>query len=206
MRLTTMTQVTVDGVMQGNGHATPEELASGFTRDGWALGAFADDTGEMITATYQRADAFLFGRRTYEMFAETWGTRPEMRAHPIGVALNGAHKYVASNSLEQPSWGPVTLLSGDVTTAIKELKESSSGEIQVHGSATLIRSLLAADLVDELTLLVVPVLLGQGMRLFPDEGPAAALEVISSHTDAEGVGVHVYRPAGEPELHPARPT
>ncbi|WP_103566035.1 dihydrofolate reductase family protein [Actinomadura rubteroloni] len=206
MRLTTMTQVTVDGVMQGNGHATPEELASGFTRDGWALGAFADDTGEMITETYQRADAFLFGRRTYEMFAETWGTRPEMQAHPIGVALNGAQKYVASNSLKQPSWGPVTLLAGDATTAIKELKESSPGEIQVHGSATLIRSLLAADLVDELTLLVVPVLLGQGMRLFPDDGPAAALEVISSHTDARGVGVHVYRPTGQPEFHPARPT
>ncbi|MEU9022046.1 dihydrofolate reductase family protein [Actinomadura sp. NPDC048394] len=206
MRLTTMTQITVDGVMQGNGHATPEELESGFTRDGWALGAFADDTGEMITATYQRADAFLFGRRTYEMFAETWGARPGMQAHPIGVALNQSQKYVASNSLQQPSWGPVTLLSGDATAAIKELKESSSGEIQVHGSASLIRSLLAAGLIDELTLLVVPVLLGQGMRLFPDVGPAAALEVISSHTDAKGVGVHVYRPAGEPEFHPARPT
>jgi dihydrofolate reductase len=181
-------------------------LASGFTRDGWAVGAFADDTGEMITRTYQRADAFLFGRRTYEMFAETWGTRPEMQAHPIGVALNGAAKYVASNSLEQPSWGPVTLLSGDATAAIRELKESSSGEIQVHGSATLIRSLLAAGLVDELALLVVPVLLGQGMRLFPDDGPAAALEVISSYTDARGAGVHVYRPAGQPEFHPARPT
>ncbi|GAA4386430.1 hypothetical protein GCM10023088_57380 [Actinomadura verrucosospora] len=121
-----MTQITVDGVMQGNGHATPEELASGFNRDGWALGAFADDTGEMITGT--------------------WGTRPEMQAHPIGVALNGAQKYVASNSLERPSWGPVTLLSGDATAAIRELKESSSGEIQVHGSAKLIRSLLAAGL------------------------------------------------------------
>ncbi|MFG6196897.1 dihydrofolate reductase family protein [Nonomuraea sp. JJY05] len=98
------------------------------------------------------------------------------------------------------------MLSGDATAAIRELKESSSGEIQVHGSATLIRSLLAAGLVDELTLLVVPVLLGQGMRLFPDDGPAAALEVISSCTDARGVGVHVYRPAGQPEFHPARPT
>lgn len=103
----------------GNGHATPEELEGGFTRDGWALGAFADDTGEMITETYQRADAFLFGRRTYEMFAETWGTRPEMRSHPIGVALNQAQKYVASSTLERPSWGPVTLLSGDPIWAIR---------------------------------------------------------------------------------------
>ena len=205
MRLTTMTQITVDGVMQGNGHATPEELESGFTRDGWALGVFADDTVEMITETYQRADAFLFGRRTYEMFADTWGTRPEMRSHPIGVALNGAHKYVVSSALERPAWGPATLLAGDPIPAIRELKRSSAGEIQVHGSATLVRSLFAAGLIDEMTLLVVPVVLGQGMRLFPDHGPDAALEVVRSHTDAKGVGVHVYRPAGIPEYHPARP-
>lgn len=74
MKLTTMTQITVDGVMQGNGHATPDELEAGFTRDGWAMGVFADDTGEFITETYQRAEAFLFGRRTYEMFQQTWGT------------------------------------------------------------------------------------------------------------------------------------
>jgi dihydrofolate reductase len=205
MKLTTMTQITVDGVMQGNGHATPEELEGGFTRDGWALGVFADDTGEMITETYQRADAFLFGRRTYEMFAETWGTRPEMRSHPIGVALNETQKYVASSTLERPAWGPVTLLSGDPVAAIREVKTSSSGEMQVHGSATLIRALFAAGLIDEMILLVVPVVLGQGMRLFPSDGPDATLEVIRSHTDAKGVGVHVYRPAGIPEYHPARP-
>jgi dihydrofolate reductase len=205
MKLTTMTQVTVDGVMQGNGHASPEELASGFTRDGWALGAFADDTGEMITEAYQRADAFSFGRRTYEMFAETWGTRPEMRQHPIGVALNRVQKYVVSDSLDRPDWGPVDLLSGDPIAAISELKEASLGEMQVHGSATLIRALLVAGLIDEMTLLVVPVVLGQGKRLFPDDGPDAALEVIRSHTDARGVGVHVYRPAGTPEYYPARP-
>jgi len=205
MRLTTMTQITVDGVMQGNGHATPEELASGFTRDGWALGAFADDTGDMITETYQQADAFLFGRRTYHMFAETWGTRPEMRSHPIGVALNRTQKYVVSNNLQRPAWGPVELLSADPMKAISELKKSNAAEIQVHGSATLIRSLLAAGLVDEMTLLVVPVVLGQGMRLFPHAGPDYALEVLRSHTDAKGVGVQVYRPAGTPEYHPARP-
>ena len=75
----------------------------------------------------------------------------------------------------------------------------------MHGSATLVRSLFAAGLIDEMTLLVVPVVLGQGMRLFPDDGPDAALEVVRSHTDAKGVGVHVYRPAGIPEYHPARP-
>ena len=205
MKLTTMTQITVDGVIQGNGHATPEELASGFTRDGWAIGVFADDTGELITETYQRADGFLFGRRTYAMFAETWGTRPEMQSHPIGVALNGTQKYVVSNSLERPDWGPVELLSGDPIAAITELKKASSGEIQVHGSATLFRSLFAAGLIDEMILLVVPVVLGQGMRLFPHDGPDAALEVVHSHTDAKGVGVHVYRPAGAPQYHPARP-
>lgn len=107
VRPTAMTQITVDGVMQGNGHATPEEPASGFTRDGWALGAFADDTGEMITRTYQRADAFLFGRRTYEMFAETWGARPKMQAHPSGSRSTGrrstSHRTVSRSRRGDPS-------------------------------------------------------------------------------------------------------
>src|SRR5215210_5147463 len=111
MRLTTMTQVTVDGVMQGNGHATDEERSSGFERGGWAVGAFGDETGTFITETYLRADAFLFGRRTYEMFAETWGTVEQMRTHPIGAALNSAPKYVASTSLTDPQWQPTTVLS-----------------------------------------------------------------------------------------------
>lgn len=205
MKLTTMTQITVDGVMQGNGHATPDELASGFSRDGWALGAFADDTGQFITETYQRAEAFLFGRRTYEIFQQTWGTNPQMRTHPIGVALNAAPKYVVSNSISEPNWSPSTLLSGDITSAIQALKSTPGGELQVHGSGVLIRWLLANDLIDELTLLTVPVILGQGTRLFPENGLDISLKVVESHTDDEGAIVQVYRPAGRPEYHPARP-
>ena len=205
MKLTTMTQITVDGVMQGNGHATPDELEAGFTRDGWAMGVFADDTGEFITETYQRAEAFLFGRRTYEMFQQTWGTNQQMREHPIGVALNKAPKYVVSNTLSDPSWANTTLLSGDITAAVLKLKASPGGELQVHGSGGLIRWLLANDLIDELTLLTVPVILGQGTRLFPEAGLDVALDLIGSRSDAKGVTVQVYRPAGRPEYHPVRP-
>lgn len=206
MKLTTMTQVTVDGVMQGNGHATADELASGFTRDGWAMGVFADDTGDSITAAYQRAGAFLFGRRTYEMFQQTWGTNPQMREHPIGVALNSASKFVASHTIREPTWGDTTLLSGDITAAIRDLKSSPGGELQVHGSGTLIRWLLANELVDELILLTVPVIVGQGTRLFPENGPDIALDLdlIESHIDAKGVIVQVYRPTGRPKYRPNR--
>src|SRR5215469_12641980 len=96
MRLTTMTQVTVDGVMQGNGGASDDDRRNGFERGGWATGAGDDQTRALITQTYQRAEAFLFGRRTYELFAGSWGSVEQMRAHPIGVALNEAPKYVAS--------------------------------------------------------------------------------------------------------------
>ncbi|RNM16943.1 dihydrofolate reductase family protein [Nocardioides pocheonensis] len=202
MRLTTMTQVTVDGVMQGNGHATEEERRGGFDRAGWAMGRFDDETSTLITETYQRADAFLFGRRTYEMFAETWGRREEMRGHPIGVALNSTPKYVASTTLTDPQWADTTVLGADLAAAIRDLKATASGELQVHGSGGLIRWLLAHDLVDELTLLVVPVILGQGVRLFPDAGPDVALELVSSHADSKGVSVQVYRPAGRPTYAP----
>jgi len=205
VKLITMTQITVDGVMQGNGHATPEELRSGFIRDGWAMGAFGDDTGQFITETYQRAAAFLFGRRTYEMFHETWGTNPQMRAHPIGVALDKAPKYVVSNSISEPSWSPTTVLSGDITAAIHTLKDTAGGELQVHGSGALIRWLLANDLIDELVLLTVPVILGQGARLFPENGLDVALEVVDAHVDDRGVLVQIYRSAGRPEYHPVRP-
>jgi dihydrofolate reductase len=202
MKLTVMTQVTVDGVMQGNGHATEEERRNGFERAGWAMGRFADDTADFITRTYQSADAFLFGRRTYEMFAETWGEIEDMRSHPIGVALNNAPKYVASTTLTDPPWAGTTILSTDLVAAITELRATPSGELQVHGSGALIRWLLENDLVDEITLLVVPVILGQGVRLFPDDGPDISVELVSARPDAKGVVIQVYRPNGRPQYSP----
>jgi dihydrofolate reductase len=198
MKLTTMTQVTLDGVVQGNGHASDEDRRNGFDRGGWAKGAGDNQTRTLITQTYQRADAFLFGRRTYELFAGSWGAIEEMRAHPIGVALNKTPKYVASNTLTEPRWADTTVLSGDLAAAIGRLKAKPGGELQVHGSGTLIRWLLGNDLVDEITLLIVPVVLGQGTRLFPATGPDMALDLAGSRADTKGVTIQVYRPAGRP--------
>jgi dihydrofolate reductase len=199
MKLTTMTQVTIDGVVQGNGGASDEDRRNGFERGGWARGAGDNETRTFITQTYQRADAFLFGRRTYELFAGSWGAIEELRAHPVGVALNETPKYVASTTLTAPRWEDTTVLSGDLAAAIGELKAKPAGELQVHGSGTLIRWLLANDLVDEMTLLVVPVVVGQGTRLFPGTGPDLALELVESRVDSKGVTIQVFRPAGRPQ-------
>ena len=205
MKLTTMTQVTVDGVMQGNGGASDEDRRSGFVRGGWALGMGDGETMTLINDTYRRADAFLFGRRTYELFAGYWGADERARAaaedpgsHPITEALNTKPKYLASTTLTEPRWANTTHLSGDLATAIGELKAQPGGELQVHGSGVLIRWLLEHDLVDEMTLLTVPVVLGQGARLFADAGPDIALDLIDSRADSKGVTIQVYRPAGRP--------
>ena len=126
-----------------------------------------------------------------------------MRDHPIGVALNEKPKYVASTTLRDPQWADTTLLSGDVAAAVGELKSKPGGELQVHGSGALIRSLLDNELVDEMTLLVVPVVLGQGARLFPEDGPDIALDLVDSRVDSKGVAIQVYRPGGRPHYAPA---
>jgi dihydrofolate reductase len=198
MKLMIMTQITVDGVVQGNGGASDEDRRNGFERGGWAKGAGDDETRALITRTYQRADAFLFGRRTYDLFAGSWGAIQEMRAHPIGVALNETPKYVASATLTEPRWADTTVLSSDLAVAIGELKAKSAGELQVHGSGTLVRWLLENNLVDEMTLLIIPVVLGQGTRLFPGTGPDMALDLVESRADSKGVTIQVYRPAGRP--------
>ncbi|MFH5230410.1 dihydrofolate reductase family protein [Antrihabitans spumae] len=194
-----MTQITVDGVVQGNGGTSDEDRRNGFVRGGWALGAGDDETRAFLAQTYQRADAFLFGRRTYELFAGGWGTIDELRAHPIGVALNETPKYVASTTLTAPRWEGTTVLADDLATAIAELKAKPGGELQVHGSGALIRWLLENDLVDAMTLLVVPVVLGQGTRLFPDSGPDIALDLIDSRVDSKGLMTQVYRLGGRPQ-------
>jgi dihydrofolate reductase len=114
------------------------------------------------------------------------------------VALNKTPKYVASTTLTEPRWADTTVLSGDLTAAIGQLKAKPGGELQVHGSGTLIRWLLDNDLVDEITLLIVPVVLGQGTRLFPATGPDMALDLAGSRADTKGVTIQVYRPAGRP--------
>jgi dihydrofolate reductase len=207
MKLTTMTQVTIDGVMQGNGGASDEDRRNGFERGGWALGRGDNETVTFINEAYQRADAFLFGRRTYELFAGSWGSLTERDVpgwEPVMRALNARPKYVASTTLADPAWSGTTVLSDDLASAIADLKAKPGGELQVHGSGTLTRWLLANDLVDEMTLIVVPVVLGQGARLFPETGPDLALEMVESRVDSKGVTIQVFRPAGRPQYPTAR--
>ena len=150
MKLTTITHVSVDGVMQGLG-GPDEDRRGGFERGGWALPLFDDEAGTFLNHVYQRADAFLFGRRTYEIFAGYWGVMADSD-HPIAAALNTRPKYVASTTLADPQWADTTVLSGDVAAAIAELKAKPGGELQVHGSGDLIRWLVDNQLVDEITL------------------------------------------------------
>jgi len=184
MKLTTNQQVSVDGVVENNGR--------------WARSQFDSDAMSWNDQAYQRADAFLFGRRTYDLFAGHWGVRGDLE-NPIVGALNTKPKYVASNTLTDPQWTGTTLLSGDLATAIQELKASPGRELQVVGSGTLTRWLLEHDLIDEMNLLIIPIVVGQGARLFPDNGPDLALDLIESRAFPKGITLQVYRPAGRPQ-------
>jgi dihydrofolate reductase len=200
MKLTTITHVSVDGVMQGLG-GSDEDRRGGFERGGWALPLFDDEAEAFLAGVFQRADAFMFGRRTYEIFAASWGTGSwgeNQGDNPISEALNTRPKYVASTTLTDPQWADTTVLSGDVA-AVGELKARPGGELQVHGSGNLVRWLLDNQLVDEIILLTYPVVVGQGTRLFPDAGPDTALELADSRATPGGVTIQVYRPAGRPQ-------
>jgi dihydrofolate reductase len=201
MKLTTITNVSVDGVMQGLG-GSDEDPRDGFERGGWALPLFDDEAEAFLGAVYERADAFLFGRRTYEIFARSWGTGSwgtDQGDNPISVALNTRPKYVASTTLTDPGWADTTVLSGELSAAVGELKANQDGELQVHGSGDLIRRLLDNQLVDELILITYPVIVGQGTRLFPDAGPDTALELLDSRTTTKGLVIQTYRPTGPPQ-------
>ncbi len=176
-----------------------EDRRGGFERGGWALPLFDNEAATFLDQVYQRADAFLFGRRTYEIFAGYWGVMDDPNMNPIAAALNTRPKYVASTTLTDPRWADTTVLSGDVAAAVGELKAKPGGELQVHGSGALIRWLLDNDLVDEINLFTYPVVVGQGTRLFPDTGPDTALELLESRVTPGGVIIQVYRPAGRPE-------
>jgi dihydrofolate reductase len=197
MKLTTTTQVSVDGVMQGNGGRHPD-VDPGFERGGWASPLFDSEAMTFVDQTYQRADAFLFGRRTFDLFAGYWGAMGP-GSGPIADSMNTRPKYVASNTLTEPRWANTTVLSGDLAAAIGELKAKPGGELQVHGSGALTRWLLANGLVDELNLLVCPVVVGEGTRLFPATGPDMALDLVESRPFPKGITLQVYRPAGRPQ-------
>ncbi len=204
MKLTTTTHVSLDGVMQGLG-GPDEDRRGGFERGGWALPLFDNEGATIVNEIYGRADAFLFGRRTYEIFAPYWGAMADQGDNPIAKALNTMPKYVASTTLSDPQWSDTTVLTGDVAAAIGELKAKPGGELQVHGSGNLVRWLLDNQLVDEIILLTYPVVVGQGTRLFPDTGPDIALDLVDSRSTPKGVTIQVYRPTGRPQYETATP-
>src|SRR5881409_2149322 len=197
MKLTTVTHVSVDGVMQGLG-GPDEDRRGGFERGGWALPLFENDNeaATFLGEVYQRADAFLFGRRTYEIFAGSWGTWDDPGDSPIWTALNTQPKYVASTTLSDPQWADTTVLSSDLAAAIGQLKAKPAGELRVHGSGALTRWLLDNDLVDEINLFTFPVVVGQGTRLFAATGPYIALDLVDSRATPSGVTIQVYRTTG----------
>lgn len=203
MKLITMTNISLDGVLQGLG-AADEDRRGGFARGGWAAPLFDEEAAAALGNIYARADAFLFGRWTYEVFAGSWGALKEIPAdNPIGLALNTRPKYVVSNTLTDPKWADTTVLSGDVAAAIRDLKAKPGGELQVHGGGKLIRWLLDNGLVDEINLFTYPLILGQGTRLFPETGQDKALELVESRSTPSGVIIQVYRPNGRPQYQTA---
>jgi dihydrofolate reductase len=193
MRLTTTTNVSVDGVMQGLGRSD-EDRRGGFDRGGWAPPLVDAETTDYLNHVYGGAAAFLFGRRTYEIFAGSWGGIPEMARSPIGAPLNSRPKYVVSNSLTDPQWARTSVLTGDIAAAIGDLKAKQDGDLLVPGSGVLLRWLLANELVDQFDLVIYPVVIGQGTRMFPDSGPDSALDLVSSRTTSGGITIQTYRP------------
>jgi dihydrofolate reductase len=197
MQLIVTTFLSVDGVYQGPG-GPDEDRSGGFDRGGWLVPHFDEATGKFMDEVFQGVDAFLLGRRTYEIFAASWPNSTDPN-DPVAKALNTLPKYLASSTLHDPKWANTTVLDGDLASAVQGLKERDGRELQVHGSGKLVQFLLANDLVDRLNLLVFPVIVGDGRRLFPDSGIATGLALDASRTTPSGVAISVYRPSGRPE-------
>lgn len=195
MRLTLTMFVTLDGVMQAPG-GPDEDRSGGFDHGGWTVPYWDDGGSQAMVAWFAKADAFLLGRRTYEIFAAYWPkvTDPDGIANP----LNALPKYVASRTLDGVSWKGSKLLTGDLATEVAELKRRPGRELQVHGSGGLAQTLLQHDLIDEYQLLTFPVVLGEGRRLFAEGARPAALNHVDHKTTSTGVSIDVYTGAGEP--------
>jgi dihydrofolate reductase len=190
-KLTVSEFVSLDGVMQAPGGAD-EDTEGGFQHGGWQMGYFDDVAGERIDASMAQTGAFLIGRRTYEIFASYWPTQSD--DDPFAKILNGLPKYVASTTLGEPlAWQNSTLLQGDVAKAVAELKEGEGGNIVVLGSGGLVQTLYENDLVDEYSLMIHPIVLGSGKKLFR-EVPRKPLRLADSVTTSTGVVMATYVP------------
>jgi dihydrofolate reductase len=189
--LVVQTFLTVDGVMQAPG-GPEEDPTSGFAHGGWSVnywdGAMEETVGKAMTPPID----LLLGRKTYEIFAAHWPYTDE----PGADVLNNATKHVASRTLETLEWSNSRLLEDEVAVAVPRLKAEEGPELQVHGSADLIQTLLAHDLIDEFRLWIFPVVVGPGKRLFGDRTQAGALELVNSKTSSTGVVMTTYRRAG----------
>ena len=192
MKLVATMMVSLDGVYQGPG-GPDEDRRGGFERGGWTLASADEEMGPYLIDTFERADALLLGRKTWEIWLPYW---PNHDDNPFGHRINVLPKYVPSSTLMDPTWQNTHVLSGDVEAKIRELKAQPGNELQVHGSGVLLRWLLERDLVDELNLRLHPVVVGDGLRLFPENGPTHNLEVVESRQLPKGVTILTYRPAG----------
>jgi len=193
MRLTVHTFLTLDGVMQGPG-GPEEDTSGGFTAGGWVVPYGDEAFGEIVTGWFARTDALLFGRTTFDLMKAFWPqvTDPD---DAVAAKLNAAPKYVVSSTLTEPGWEPTTILTGDPVDAVARLKEQPGGELQVHGCAQLAATLHAAGLVDEYRLIVFPVTVGAGKRLFTPEAPPSGFRLLETRVTPSGAVYSALEPA-----------
>ena len=193
MKLTASMMLSLDGVYQGPG-GPDEDRRDGFERGGWTAQHNDEEAWRFLTSVFERADALLLGRRTWEIFERYWPHHDG--GDPVSHGINVLPKYVPSTTLKDPTWQNTRVLKGDVEAAVRELKAKRGRELQVHGSGALLRWLLERDLVDELNLRVYPVVVGDGRRLFAERGQTHDLTLVESRSTPSGVAIQTYRPAG----------
>ncbi|MEV5872948.1 dihydrofolate reductase family protein [Streptomyces sp. NPDC052101] len=189
--------VTLDGVHQAPG-GPQEDPSGGFDQGGWSFPLGDEDFGRFVTEVFDHAGAFLLGRRTYDIFASYWPKVTDP-ANLIAAKLNALPKYVVSSTLGTPEWSGTTVIGGDLAKEVQALKESTDGELQVHGSGALVRSLIDLRLLDTLHLLTFPVVLGAGRRLFPDGTVPTRFRHTGGRVTGAGVSIQTYDLAGDPE-------
>ena len=186
--------MSLDGVVQAPG-GPQEDTDGGFAHGGWSMPYFDEGMGSVIDEVIASTDALVFGRRTWQAMAAAW---PGRAGDPFADRMNQIPKYVASRTLSEDdlSWTGSTLLpADDAIGAIRELRAGEGGGLQVMGSTSVARQLVEADLVDEYRLMIEPILLGGGKRIFPDDGKARPLELVSTSSAATGVLICTYRPS-----------